>query len=425
MKGLDKKKCVVIFLLLLFPAVFGLFFTSPAPEVRRAQVLEDTICEAEPVMSGTISGSGTYFEITDSSYINVILESSEPVSLMLESVPEMVVINLEAAEGAASTEITVNGFLCSTTYYKYEDNYHHTAAFETDVNGSYSYRQDLSKPHLVFILPRPSTKFIPGDTSIGTWDAGTRTYTLFTDVNETIQIDEDNLTLDGAGHTIIGSGTSYGVYLNGRTGVTVRNLNVEEFSYGIGLYNSTENSVTNNNTSWNSRYGIYLRDSNDNTLTGNTASDNHEGIFLRNSSGNTLTANITSNNYSGIYLHQNCDGTTVTGNTASKNSHGIYLYNSGSSTLTGNTANSNNYYGIQLYSSSNNTLTGNTASWNHNSGFYLYNSSYNTLTDNTCSYNYPGIYFYYNCNNNTLTSNTASNTSTITATTTKFITITS
>ena len=409
MKVLDKKKSIVLWLLLLGLTVLGSPVDGSAPEVGDVNVLEDSNLETAPPMSGTIAGAGTRFAITNSDYINITLESIEPVRLMLESVPEMVVINFEAADGAASTQITLSGFSCSTTYYKYEDNYHNTAAFTTDANGSYSYAQDLSKPHLVFILPRPSTKFIPSDTSIGTWDPGSRTYTLSTDVNETIQIDEDNLTLDGAGYTVTGTGTSYGIYLYERTAVTVRNVNVEEFSYGIGLYNSTGNTVTNNNTSCNNRYGIYLRDSNSNTLTGNTASDNHEGIFLRDSSDNTLTANNTSNNYSGIYLYHNCNNNTLMDNTASKNSHGIYLYNSGSSTLIGNTANSNNYYGIHLYNSSNNTLTDNIASWNHNSGIYLYNSSDNTLTANTTSNNYPGIYFYYNCNGNTLTSNTVSN----------------
>ena len=51
-------------------------------------------------------------------------------------------------------------------------------------------------------MEQPSTIFIPGDTSIGTWDPATRIYTLSTDVNNTIQIDEDDLTLDGAGYTV-------------------------------------------------------------------------------------------------------------------------------------------------------------------------------------------------------------------------------
>ena len=368
--------------------------------------MEEPHLKAGPQIAGRIEGSGTRFELADSDYLNVSLKSGEPVDLTLESVPEMVVMDIEASEDATSTELTLSGFSPSTTYYKYEDNYHNAATFTTDADGSYAYLQDITKPHLVFIKPRPSTKFLPGDTSIGTWDSVSRTYTLTTHVYETIQIDEDNLTLDGAGYTVTGGVSGCGVYLFGRTSVAVKNLTVAGFSYGIQLQNSNSNSITANNASSNSRYGIYLSRSNSNTITGNITSDNHEGIFLNESSKNKLTANTASDNYSGIYLYYNCNDNTLTDNTTSENSHGIYLYKSSGNTLTGNTANSNSYYGIYLYDNcNNNALTGNTSSWNKSHGVYLYNSSSNALIGNTASRNYPGIYLYNNCNNNVLIEN--------------------
>jgi parallel beta-helix repeat protein len=389
---------------------FGSSFVDKAQEASDIRVAEGICLKAGPQSSGRIVNTGTDFELTDSDYLDITLKSSSPVHLMLESVPEMVVMNLETSGVATSTKITLGGFLSSTTYYKYEDNFHNAATFTTDTDGNYAYIQDLTKGHLVFIKPRPSTKFIPGDTSIGTWNPANRIYTLSTHVNETIQIDEDNLTLDGAGYTVAGDGSSCGIYLSGRTAVTVKNLTIAGFSYGIQLYNSAGNFITENTTNSNSRYGICLNNSNGNTVTGNTASENHEGIFLHNSIGNSLTGNITSKNYSGIYLYYNCNDNTLTDNTASKNSHGIYLYNSSGNTLTDNTTNSNSYYGIYLYDNcSSNILTGNTASWNKSHGIYLYKSSSNTLIGNTASRNYPGIYFYNNCNDNILTGNTTSN----------------
>ncbi|MHC4693158.1 MAG: right-handed parallel beta-helix repeat-containing protein, partial [Planctomycetota bacterium] len=409
MKRLNGKTAIILCLLLLGLILFGSFVFGTAQEASDIRVAGGICLKAGPHTAGRIEGSGTHFELTDSDYLDITLKSSSSVHLMLESVPEMVVMNLEASEPATSTRITLNGLLASTTYYKYEDNFHNAEAITTDNNGSYAYIQDLTKPHLVLIKPRPSTKYIPGDTSIGTWDAANRIYTLSTHVYETIQIDEDNLILNGAGYTVTGDGSGCGIYLSGRDGVTVRNLTVAGFSYGIQLYNSSGNVVEENNTSSNSRYGIFLTNSNDNTVTSNTASDNHEGIFLHNSSGNIITANITSNNYSGIYLYYNCNTNTLTDNTASKNSHGIYLYNSSGNTLTDNTTNLNSYYGIYLYDKcSNNILTGNVTSWNKSHGIYLYNSSSNTLIGNIASRNYPGIYFYYNCNDNVLTHNTTS-----------------
>ena len=43
-------------------------------------------------MPGRVEGTGTHFEITDSEYLNVTLESSEEIGLTLESVPQMVLM---------------------------------------------------------------------------------------------------------------------------------------------------------------------------------------------------------------------------------------------------------------------------------------------------------------------------------------------
>ena len=48
--------------------------------------------------------------------------------------------------------------------------------------------------------------YIPQDTSVGTWNPVTRMYTLTTDIVENdIEISDDNLTLDGDGHTVTGT----------------------------------------------------------------------------------------------------------------------------------------------------------------------------------------------------------------------------
>ena len=97
--------------------------------------------------------------------------------------------------------------------------------------------------------PVLGTWHIPSDTSIGTWDIVNRIYTLTTDVHDdawvglAIKIDEDNLTLDGAGHTVKGPGGG-GIRLTGRTGVTVRDLTVEDFGFGIVLSKYDSNPLT-------------------------------------------------------------------------------------------------------------------------------------------------------------------------------------
>jgi parallel beta-helix repeat protein len=351
-------------------------------------------------MPGRVEGTGTYFEVTDSNYLNITLESSEPVQLVLESVPEMVVIDIEAAEGASSTQITLTSFEASTTYYKYEDNYHNLVTFETDLNGSYSYTQDIAEPHVVFIQPQPSTRFIPTDTEIGIWNPVTRTYTLTTNVYETIQIDEDNLTLDGAadvGYTVTGPGSGHGIYLNGRTGVTIKNVNVQRFTWGIDLRNSSGNTLTGNTAKSNRYTGIELRYSGGNTLTGNTAERNgRKGILLSDSGGSILTGNTA--NYHKTYVSMvQCVG--------------IGLWRSGGSMLTGNSA-SYNDIGIVINNSSGCTLTGNTASYNtfrynlQGLGYYISASDSCTWRENSASNNDCGFGFF-SCDDCTLIGNAA------------------
>ncbi|UCF43007.1 MAG: right-handed parallel beta-helix repeat-containing protein [Planctomycetota bacterium] len=360
---------------------------------------------AGPEIPGTIEDTGTHFEVTDSDYLNITLQSSQPVHLILESVPQMVIIDIEAAEQATEAQITLGGFEPSTDYYQYEDSYHNGTTITTDASGGYTYTQDLLEPHLVFIQPRPSTIFLPGDTSIGVWDPCSRTYTLTSDVSETIQIDEDNLTLDGAGYTVTGSGSGHGVYLYQKTGVTISNLDIQGFTYGLYVFDAMGNSLSDNICS-NNYSGAFLRYSTDSTLTTNTFSNNYSGIYLYNSSSNTLTSNTSSNNNLGIYLYYNCNNNSLSGNTTNSNStDGIYLYNSTGNSLSANISNWNNNYGIYLYNSSTNTLTDNIFSNNYIGIYLYYNSSSNVVTGSTSSDNYYGIYLYYNSNNNEIYNN--------------------
>jgi parallel beta-helix repeat protein len=422
-------------------AVFWLAVVTPA------------LAQEEPqLLAGTTEGTGTYFEVTDSDYLNVTLESSEAIILYLESFPQMVLMHLEAAEGATSTLITLGGFTPSTTYYLYEDDYHSVVAMTTGADGRYSYVQDLSDAHLVFIQPNPSTKRISDDadggdcTSIGTWDPGTKTCTLTMDVDETTAIAANDVTLDGGGYTVRGTGQpspdSHGIVVSGRTGVTIQNLNVENFWTGIFLYESSSTTLTGNTASSN-RQGIRLWGSSSNMLDGNTAFDNGTGIFLRQSTSNTLTGNTASSNSIGIYLFESSDNTLdgntaegswsagilvggsrnmlinntarwnnkpntlvagielrgssheLVGNIASGNACGIWLRGGGTNptrfnTLRSNTTSWNDLYGIAIFSSTSNTLTGNTISRNGRFGVSLHKSNWNKIYNNNFIWNSIG-----------------------------------
>ena len=72
--------------------------------------------------------------------------------------------------------------------------------------------------------------------------------TLTEDHNGNVVIGTDNVTLDCAGHAIVGPGGVFGVLLNGRRNATVTNCDVSGFLHGVGLLDSVNNTITNTRT---------------------------------------------------------------------------------------------------------------------------------------------------------------------------------
>ena len=198
-----------------------------------------------------------------------------------------------------------------------------------------------------------------------------------------INITSNDVIFDGAGHTIDGKATTntYGVYVynssTALTNVTVKNLFVKIWFYGIYYGNAGNGRVINNTASGNS-HGIELQSSNNNTLTYNTASANGNlGIHLSDSSNNTLTYNTASGSGNlGIHLSESSNNNTLTYNTASGNYFGIELQSSSNNTLISNNANSN-ANGIIMLSSSNNTIYNNIFN-NYNNYQIIGSNTWNT-----------------------------------------------
>jgi len=223
-------------------------------------------------------------------------------------------------------------------------------------------------------------------------------YTLDSDLTfsgDGFIINADGITLDLNKYKIIGSNVGTGVVLNGRTGVTIKNGNIENFKFGINLNASSGNSIAGMTAIGNQIVGFGLFDSSDsNSLAGNTASDNSDGISVYSSNDNNIAGNTASDNSgSGILLLATSD-TNVAGNTVTGNElHGISLIETKSSNLAGNTATNNDFDGISLIESSNeNNLAGNTVTNNKQNGINVYESDDNGVFGNTARNNkYAGI----------------------------------
>ena len=103
--------------------------------------------------SGYITATSTHFELNNTKYPDLTIDSSNPVNLTLKSEPEMVQLRFDPINSAPVTNITLNGLTPLTTYYKFEDDYHNQVDFITDSSGRYTYTQDNTEEHYVFILP--------------------------------------------------------------------------------------------------------------------------------------------------------------------------------------------------------------------------------------------------------------------------------
>ena len=302
---------------------------------------------------GTVEGAGKHFEITDSEYLNIALESSENVMVRVESIPEMIVLDIKASESASSADFILSGFPANATFHKYQDGYENYAPLISDSNGIVYFEQNISQNHIIFIQPRKSTKIIKDDpvgghcTSIGNWDVSTKTCTLNKNISETVQISNDNITLDGNGHSITGTNTGYGVYAVGNRDV-IKNITVSGFTYGIyiGKNGSVISSTATSNT-----YGVYA--SGNSSLTGVNISGNQ----------------ILKNKYYGIYLSSMKNNVISENIIGPENGVGVAQYSPAESSYEKNDI-FNNKSGAVIYGNNNN-LRGNVIHDNILSNFYL------------------------------------------------------
>lgn len=155
----------------------------------------------------------------------------------------------------------------------------------------------------------------------------------------------DNVTIKG--FTVRNSHPGYpyaGICLDHTQYCRIENNTVTDHADGIYLFFSNNNTVVNNNASFNDGYGIWLDDSDSNIITNNRVVNNSmNGIYLGGSCYNTLIGNIAMKNYwPGIGLADS-DGNTLIQNIVTNNYGGIVLGSSGGSTLIGNNMTGNKY----------------------------------------------------------------------------------
>lgn len=238
--------------------------------------------------------------------------------------------------------------------------------------------------------------------------------------NYTIEVQCDNIVIDGAGFVLQGLGSSYytGVTLSNRRNVTIKDINIDQFGWCISLKQSSNITIMENKMSGTN--GIVLNSSYNNQIIRNGMIGCGYGVSGLSSFNNIVGNNFTGSGYSirigGDYntISENLfkDETSIMlgeeigskNNTISKNTiaagegNGIYLTpNSLFNIVFGNNITGKSGCGIKIDCSYNNTVYENYLA---NNGFGIYignpafpdtrfpNSKYNTfyrnnLVDNT------------------------------------------
>lgn len=286
-------------------------------------------------------------------------------------------------------------------------------------------------------IPQPAI-VIRGDGSIDPQTAPIQrdenTYT-FTDniTGYTLAVEKDNIVLDGCGYELRGTGNSTGVFLKNRNGVTVKNLNVAGFTYGIRLFaedfmgmNSSNNALYNNVVTGN-EYGVYISSSFDNVLRGNHMNNNTYNFRIRGGfiseggpgyindidDSNTVedkpliywvnVKNRVAPSNAGYVAFVNCVNVTAAGLSLSHNGQGTLL----ASTINANVTQNNITKctsGIHLFNSTNISITKNNLSGNAN-GIRGDSSSNNLMETNHIANNEIGIYFTSTSKDNLISRN--------------------
>jgi parallel beta-helix repeat protein len=251
----------------------------------------------------------------------------------------------------------------------------------------------------------PETIHIRGDGSISPSTANITTmdkvnYVFIGNNYDPIVVERSNITIDGNGHMLEGSGAtdSIGIDLTGIDNVTIENMAITAFYHGISLKYCSGISISGDNVTASSGAAIYLNSSSSTSVSGNNVTRNSgDGIRLEYSSGNSLNGNnIIENGGSVTY-----GPVTIA----------VWLSSSYGNIVSGNNITSNSYIGIEVDSSTHDNFTGNSITANDQYGIFLDSSSHNTVSGNNVTSNglilneAEGIALAVSSNNNTVSDN--------------------
>jgi len=244
----------------------------------------------------------------------------------------------------------------------------------------------LMNPVDVEAIPEFSSIYIRADGTVEGTDKIQRDgniYTFTSNIFDSIVVEKDDVVIDGAGYSLQGNGSRFGIDISERSNVIVKNTQIDNFHYGIYVENSLNIFVTGNSIT-NNTYGIDLvSSSRNNSISRNYIASNEVfGIRLYYCPENDILENtITNNNLSGILLYFS-DGNNLSENNVTANEWGIYLYGSGYNNVSGNSITNNKEIGLWFFGSSHNNMVRNNITNNQRSMYFEMKAFNNIIYQN-------------------------------------------
>ena len=208
-------------------------------------------------------------------------------------------------------------------------------------------------------------------------DGNVYTFTANIDNAYGIIIEKDNIVIDGASYALQGAESETGLGITYRTNVTITNLQVINFFYGIVLDGSL-NCFVHGNTLRNRVCGIWLYRSQNSSINRNAISESGDsGIQIDQASGNTVSANAIANNTIGMWINGAANTTFYANNVTDSTLYGIMFSQAYAST-------GNLFYGNNFVNNPQQVVTyGQRSTWDNSSiGNYWSDYAGNDLNHN-------------------------------------------
>jgi len=241
-------------------------------------------------------------------------------------------------------------------------------------------------------------------------------YELVNDINGTIEIASNDVTLNGNGYTVIASSASEpAIKAYSISNLEVYNVRCINSKHGIYVSTSSDISIRDSIVQGNSRFGIYIYysdniDMSNITANNNGLSENGVGIMVQVTDSCKIDSVFANANYGGIYVSES-PNTIITNVTSSENETGITFFLTKNTCLVSDCILNNNIRGIEILYSNYITIKNTTTSYN-GYGIEMVSSSYCVIDNLIANENTEaGIDIWWNSTDNTIKSSTFINNS--------------